>query len=91
MNKKTMNNEAVIQMEPVLLPPRAAAAALGIKESTLRGYRRAGCPVVFTGSTTTGGGSRPRYNPRAVAAWMAERSAAAVQAAMDADRKELQQ
>ncbi len=75
-----MNKEAVIQMEPVLLPPRAAAAALGIKESTLRGYRRAGCPVVFAGNVITGGGSRPRYNPHAVAAWMAERSAAAVNA-----------
>lgn len=53
-----------------LLPPADAAAALGVCLSTLRRWRREGCPVYQIGISLAGKGSRPRYDAAAVKKWL---------------------
>ena len=63
-------------MPPVLLSTKQAAAAFSVSASTIRAWRRAGCPVVFIGSARQGRGSRPRFEVAALRAWLEERQTA---------------
>lgn len=67
MKANTITPEA---MPPVLLSTKQAAAAFSVSASTIRAWRRAGCPVVYIGRARTGRGSRPRFEAAAVRAWL---------------------
>lgn len=55
---------------PALLTPEQCAAAFGVCKSTVREWRRQGCPVVYIGRSMAGAGSRPRYDVAAVRSWL---------------------
>lgn len=57
----------------VLCTPADTALAFGVSLTTLRTWRRAGCPVIYAGRATSGGASRPRYDLQAVKKWLAAR------------------
>lgn len=72
-----MTTPARIKSRPprgaVLCTPADTARAFGVSLSTVRYWRRAGCPVVYAGSVASGGASRPRYDLAAVKKWLATR------------------
>lgn len=72
-----MTTPAKIKHRPhraaVLCTPADTARAFGVSLSTVRYWRREGCPVVYAGSVASGGASRPRYDLQAVKNWLAAR------------------
>lgn len=59
-----------MSVTPKLLTPADTAAAFGVCVSTLRRWRREGCPVYQIGIADAGKGSRPRYDAAAVKRWL---------------------
>lgn len=72
-----MTTPAKIKKRPprgaMLCTPADTARAFGVSLSTIRYWRREGCPVVYAGRATSGGASRPRYDLAAVKNWLAAR------------------
>lgn len=58
-----------------LMTPAACARALSVSLSTLRRWRREGCPVYQVGTSLNGPGSSPRYDVAAVKKWLRARTA----------------
>lgn len=74
MDVKERNNAGRAAVVPrVLLNTKEAAAAFAVSMSTVRAWKRAGCPVIFIGSARTGRGSRPRFEAAALRAWLGDR------------------
>lgn len=77
MDEKERNDAGRAAAVPrVLLNTKEAAAAFAVSMSTIRAWKRAGCPVVFIGSARQGRGSRPRFEAAALRAWLEERQTA---------------